>query len=238
MLEVIATTLEEAKLIEKAGADRIELVSALSEGGLTPSFVLVESVLESVEIPVNVMIRPHSQSFVYSDDEITQMVEDINVIKALGANGVVLGVLDKDKKVDFHKLKALLDEVEDLEVTFHRAIDECENIIEEIELLADIPKIKRVLSSGGEGSAEDNIDTLKDMVKILGVNNKILLIGSGVNHKNIAEILRKTFASEIHVGRCVRNNNSCSERINEEKLVQLVNLYKLAKKTTKIAMTT
>ena len=94
MLEIIATSVEDAIVIEKGGADRIELVSALSEGGLTPSYGLVHRVIGAVNIPVNVMIRPHSLSFVYSDEDLLCMLEDIKQAKALGANGVVFGMLD------------------------------------------------------------------------------------------------------------------------------------------------
>ncbi|SJT63371.1 Copper homeostasis protein CutC [Clostridioides difficile] len=77
MLEIIGMTLEDAKIIEYCGADRIELVSALTEGGLTPSFGMIESVIKNVKIPVNVMIRNHAKGFIYSDDEIDIMIRDL-----------------------------------------------------------------------------------------------------------------------------------------------------------------
>lgn len=70
VLEVIAVNVEDAKAAEEGGADRIELVSAMSEGGLTPSYGFMEQVLSQVSIPVYVMIRPHSRSFRYSADDI------------------------------------------------------------------------------------------------------------------------------------------------------------------------
>ena len=66
LLEIIAETIEDAKAIEKGGADRIELVSALALGGLTPSVGLVKRVLETVHLPVNIMIRPHDHGFFYT----------------------------------------------------------------------------------------------------------------------------------------------------------------------------
>jgi len=99
MIEIIAATPEDARRIEACGADRIELVSALSEGGLTPSYAIIEITVKSVTIPVNVMIRPHSKSFVYTREEIEIMKEDIHVAKELGANGVVIGALDEKRKI-------------------------------------------------------------------------------------------------------------------------------------------
>ncbi len=100
MLEIIGMSVEDAKIIEDCGADRIELVSALTEGGLTPSFGLIESVVNSVKIPVNIMIRHHAKSFVYSKEDISIMQKDIGVVKEIGANGVVFGVLDKNNNID------------------------------------------------------------------------------------------------------------------------------------------
>ncbi|RXD24785.1 copper homeostasis protein CutC, partial [Acinetobacter baumannii] len=70
--------------IEECGADRIELVSALTEGGLTPSYAIIESVVKSVKIPVNVMVRHHAKSFNYSNEEVDLMIRDIEIIKSLG----------------------------------------------------------------------------------------------------------------------------------------------------------
>lgn len=42
MLEVIATCLEDVKRIEKAGGNRIELISSYTEGGLTPSYAFIK----------------------------------------------------------------------------------------------------------------------------------------------------------------------------------------------------
>lgn len=95
MLEIIGMTVEDAKSIEECGADRIEHMSALTEGGLTPSYGLVERVVKSVDIPVNVMIRHHANGFVYSEEDLEIMKRDIQAVKSLGVNGVVLGVLDE-----------------------------------------------------------------------------------------------------------------------------------------------
>ena len=91
MLEIIGMSVEDAKAIEYCGANRIELVSALTEGGLTPSFSMIEKVINSVDIPVNVMIRNHAKSFRYSGYDLEVMQKDIEIVKSLGANGVELG---------------------------------------------------------------------------------------------------------------------------------------------------
>ena len=92
MLEIIATTVQDALIIAEGGADRIELVSALSEGGLTPSYGLMRQAINAANIPVNVMIRPHSAGFVYDEADLLCMIEDIKQARASGANGVVFGI--------------------------------------------------------------------------------------------------------------------------------------------------
>lgn len=221
MLEIIGMTVEDAKIIEGCGADRIELVSALTEGGLTPSFGLIESVVNSVKIPVNVMIRPHAKSFVYSKEDINIMLKDINTVKAIGANGVVFGMLDKNNNIDEKNLNFLLQYCDNLDVTFHRAIDES-NTIECVNILKYYDKITNILTSGGKGSIIDNTKVIKDMM--LNSDNIKILLGGGLNFNNIVEIKEVTKANNFHFGTAVRIDKNPFEDIDRQKLKQLVDI--------------
>ncbi|MCI9976856.1 copper homeostasis protein CutC [Clostridioides difficile] len=221
MLEIIGMTVEDAKIIEDCGADRIELVSALTEGGLTPSFGLIERVVNSVKIPVNVMIRHHAKSFTYSEEDTTIMQKDISIIKDIGANGVVFGMLDKNNNIDEKNLNVLLECCDNLDVTFHRAIDES-SIMDSIKILKDYNKITNILTSGGKGNIVDNIQTINNM--ILNSNHIKILLGGGLNFSNIEKIKELTKASNFHFGTAIRINNSPFEDIDKQKLKQLVNI--------------
>ncbi|MDI7818237.1 copper homeostasis protein CutC [Clostridioides difficile] len=221
MLEIIGMTVEDAKIIEDCGADRIELVSALTEGGLTPSFGLIERVVNSVKIPVNVMIRHHAKSFTYSEEDTTIMQKDISIIKDIGANGVVFGMLDKNNNIDEKNLNVLLECCDNLDVTFHRAIDES-SIMDSIKILKDYNKITNILTSGGKGNIVDNIQTINNM--ILNSNHIKILLGGGLNFNNIEKIKELTKASNFHFGTAIRINNSPFEDIDKQKLKQLVNI--------------
>ncbi|MCC0674118.1 copper homeostasis protein CutC [Clostridioides sp. ES-S-0145-01] len=221
MLEIIGMTVEDAKIIEDCGADRIELVSALTEGGLTPSFGLIESVVNSVKIPVNVMIRPHAKSFVYSKEDINIMLKDINTVKKIGANGVVFGMLDKNNNIDEENLNFLLQYCDNLDVTFHRAIDES-NTIESVNLLKNYDRITNILTSGGKGGIRENIKIIKDMM--LNSNNIKILLGGGLNFNNIVEIKGVTKANNFHFGTAVRIDKNPFEDIDRQKLKQLVDI--------------
>jgi len=215
MLEVIATTVDEALEIEAGGASRIELVAALSEGGLTPSFGLIEAVIKQVKIPVNVMIRPHSKNFIYTNDEIELMKQDIKMVSDLGANGVVFGVLTKDNEVDFKKLESLLEVCGLLEVTFHRAIDETD-VVYSTRALSKYGEITTILTSGGLAAPiEQNVDLIKEMM--LEAKHINILLGGGITFNNLNALLEQTGATHFHVGTAVRTDDD----IDREKVVQL-----------------
>jgi copper homeostasis protein len=223
MIEIIATTLEDARRIERGGANRIELISALTEGGLTPSYALIKNVVQNVTIPVNVMIRPHAKSFVYTEDEINLMIEDILIAKELKANGVVLGALDGNNEIDVPSLEKLLKVCDGLEVTFHRAIDELADPVKGILILSSYEQINNVLTSGGRGNIMHNLEVIRNMVE---VSKKMhMLVGGGLNLINIREVMENTKAIDYHFGTAVRVNNSALGEIDINCLRELVNIY-------------
>ncbi|ENQ3079720.1 TPA: copper homeostasis protein CutC [Bacillus pseudomycoides] len=225
MLEVIATCLEDAKRIERGGAKRIELITAFTEGGLTPSYALIKSVIAAVSIPVHVMIRPHAKSFVYSNEEIELMREDIRVVKELGATGVVLGVLNEKNEIDEEKLAKLLEVTEGMNVTFHRAIDEMRDLIGAVKILRKFKKVTHILTSGGQGKIEDNISVLRQMHEASEGQIEVI-VGSGVTKENIQQLLHETGTTQAHVGTAVREGKSCFGEI----VVQ--NVQEIAKMTS------
>ncbi|MBU3073485.1 copper homeostasis protein CutC [Clostridium estertheticum] len=221
MIEIIAATIEDVKRIEESGADRIELVSALSEGGLTPSYALIKRAVQSVKIPVNVMIRPHGKSFTYTDEEIELMVEDIIIAKELNVNGVVFGVLNRKNEICVPSLEKLLKACHGIDVTFHRAIDELLDPVKGIEILANYGQIKSVLTSGGKGDIVKNIPVIENMVeKSKHIN---VIVGGGLNAENIKDVIEKTKAPAYHFGTAVRNDKSVFGEINIDSLKILVN---------------
>ena len=223
MLEIIGMSVEDAKAIEYCGADRIELVSALKEGGLTPSFAIIEKVVNSVNIPVNVMIRNHSKSFRYSDYDLEIMIKDIQIVESLGANGIVLGLLDDHGEIDNIGLEKLLDTVSNIDVTFHKAIDET-NVIESVNVLNNYDKITNILTAGGIKNISDNVNDIKLMIEKSNAN---ILLGGGLNFDNIKRIKEYTKATDFHFGTAVRVDKSPFGEIDVDKLSQLVKLLEV-----------
>ncbi|MET7020573.1 copper homeostasis protein CutC [Bacillus mycoides] len=225
MLEVIATCLEDVKRIEKAGGNRIELISSYTEGGLTPSYAFIKKAVDAVQIPVHVMIRPHAKSFTYTGEEIEMMKEDIVVAQNLGAAGVVLGVLNVQNEVDEEKLADILSVVDGINVTYHRAIDDTENPVEAMKALKKFNKVTHVLTSGGQGNVVDNIPVLREMQKE-SEGNIQLVVGSGVTKENVKQLLDETGISQAHVGTAVREGKSCFSEIDPNLVQELVQIIK------------
>ncbi len=150
-LEVIVQNGEEAKQAEKLGADRVELVSAIAEGGLTPSYGTIQQVLEHVTIPVQVMIRPHSFHFCYSKGDLDIIWKDIEALIDMGGERIVFGALNRDSTINETALEAIITRFPQLDITFHKAFDEVPSLKDAYQTLAKYKKnIKRILTSGGK----------------------------------------------------------------------------------------
>lgn len=223
MLEVIAMSVEDCVAIEKAGADRIELVSALSEGGLTPSIGMIEQCVEAVSLPIRVMIRPKSNSFCYSSYDLEVMKYDIEAVKEIGAEGVVLGCLKNDDSIDIKTLEKLLHVSKGLNVTFHRAFDELLDLEAGLQQLMNYPQIKTVLTSGGYGETNERIQRLYKLMKQADSSVEIL-VGSGVTEDNVAALKTMTNTNAFHIGRSARENNDIHGKIMIEQIRTIKNI--------------
>lgn len=226
MLEVIATSVADAKIAEACGAGRIELISGIREGGVTPSAGLIERVLEAVSIPVHVMVRPHANTFCYDEDDVKAMLTDIRHIRSLGAAGIVVGALTAERQVDESVLARLLDITEGLSVTFHRAIDEAADQEAALRVLARYPQIRRVLTSGGKPSVLDARETVRRLDGLCRELSITLLAGSGLTVDSLEAFLRDTGVKEVHMGTGVRKGGDALQTIDPEKLEAAATIVK------------
>jgi copper homeostasis protein len=146
------------------------------------------------------MIRIRRGDFVYSDDEINAMVEDIRYFKSHEADGIVFGCLDKNNQLHVQNIMKLADAWGfEKPITFHRAFDETDknDFKKNIAHLAELG-IRRILSSGFEASAELGIENLKEMVSFAKSMQVKIMPGAGINKSNTAKIISETGCDEIH----------------------------------------
>ena len=229
IIEVIADTVRDAKLAEQAGANRIELISGVTEGGLTPSYGLIKSVCETVKIPVNVMIRPHSRSFCYTKEELEIMATDIKACKELNASGVVFGTNTQYGTVDEAALTYLIQAAEGLDITFHRAFDEVSDQLKALEIIQSYPAISRVLTSGGKMKASEAVEQFNRLISRSSKTSLSIMAGAGLTEENISTFIKKTQIEEIHIGSGARNHNSLTESINPDKVKKIVHICRSIK---------
>lgn len=194
--EACVESLIDALEAEKRGADRIELCDNLSQGGTTPSYGTIKVALSTLKIPVFPIIRPRGGDFCYTPAEIEVIKEDIKVCKSLGAKGVVLGILTADKKIDFKTLAEFMKLAKPMEVTFHKAIDELEDLTLVIDDLINLG-VKRILSSGTKPTALEGKDMLNKMIEKAGDRLTIVVAGK-VTKENLPEISSLIPSKEYH----------------------------------------
>ncbi|PYF98417.1 copper homeostasis protein [Georgenia satyanarayanai] len=185
-LEVAVQDANGAAVARDAGADRVELCSALDVGGLTPSIAMVGAVV-ATGIPVHVLVRPRPGGFRYSASEVTLMVRDIEAIVDAGAAGVVVGALTARDTLDRHALEALQYAAEGLEVTVHRCVDVLDDPGAVLEDLAGLG-FTRVLTSGGAATVAQGLPTLRRMTAAAGGRLEVMA-GGGVRTEDVAALV-------------------------------------------------
>jgi copper homeostasis protein len=196
VLEISVDSVESAVAAESGGAQRIELCSALAEGGLTPSLGLIRAVRSRSRICVHIMIRPRAGDFLYSDDDFSVMRDDIALAAQCAVDGIALGLLTADGNVDVERTRELVELARPMEVTFHRAFDmvrDLDHALEEvIQTGAD-----RILTSGGEPTALLGCEHIRKLVRVSDGRIRIMA-GGRVRAENVRRIAQITGVLEFH----------------------------------------
>lgn len=195
--EVCVDNVKDAMRAVDLGANRIEYCSKLSEEGLTPDIEDVKYLLKNINIPLRIMIRPHSKSFNYSEPDISIMLRDISIFKKIDIDGILIGCLNKDDEIDLKKINLLINKARPLKVIFHKAIDMTSDPLKSLKNLIRNSNIDGVLTSGGFKKAEDGIKVLKKMKDICPINFELIIAGK-ITLENLHEINQKVSAKFYH----------------------------------------
>tara|TARA_B110000116_G_scaffold5163_1_gene4586 strand:- start:487 stop:1128 length:642 start_codon:yes stop_codon:yes gene_type:complete len=195
--EACVGKLEQAKMAEYYNADRVEICSRLDLDGLTPDRSTIEETIRSLSIPVKVMIRPKSDNFIYSDLEIIKMESDIEFCKGIGVNEVVFGMLNEENHIDIDLTQRLAKRAFPMNITFHKAIDHTGDIMLELKSLCKVKEITSILTSGGEDSAIDGQNMIKDIIHNFSPRFNIIVAG-GISDQNFEMVHSSIDAKEYH----------------------------------------
>jgi len=197
LVEIIASSPDDCVVVEQAGADRIELCSALVLGGLTPSIGTIKESKARVSIPIMVMIRPRAAGMAYSEAEFASMLHDVDAAVDAGADGFVFGCLLEDGRLDVGRMQVLCERCAGNQTVCHRAFDVTPDPFEALEALIGL-STTRVLTSGQRATAPDGADLIKALIDRADGRIEILA-GAGLNAENVTNFVELTGCDQVHL---------------------------------------
>lgn len=226
-LELCAASIEAIDLAKELNFDRIELCQNLEQGGMTPSPGFIDYAIAN-GLETHVLIRPRSGGFRYSPEEIEIILRDVRECKILGAQGVVVGVLDQSDQICKQSLELIMTQAKGMDVTFHRAFDDTYELEKSLDVLIQFG-VKRVLSAGLARNVEIGMPVLKGMVEYANARIEIMT-GGGVNLNNIVKLKNEVKPDAIHFSgtnkTLIDEGSMFSETIlkpNRDKIIRLLN---------------
>ncbi len=181
LLEICVDSLASARAAIAGGADRLELCSALLAGGLTPYEALLRQIRTESDIEIRCLMRPRPGDFLYTPEECSMMVSQIQSLKAAGADGFVLGCLTKEGSLDAEAMKPLIAACGSCGITLHRCIDVSRDPVETYRRAGQLG-IDTVLTSGAASSCKAGQALIETLISIRDQEHgPEVLIGAGVN---------------------------------------------------------
>ena len=178
LLEVCAGDIESVYAASRGEAQRVELCSALADGGITPSTGFIRQAVRVPGMKVHVLIRPRGGDFLYTPEEVASMTDDIVAAREAGAHGVVIGALTPDGDIDMDACRQMMEAAAGMNVTFHRAFDLCRDPFEALDHIIALG-CNRLLTSGQAASALEGAPMLRQLVD-RAAGRLVVLAGGGV----------------------------------------------------------
>jgi copper homeostasis protein len=196
-IEICVDTLASVAVCAAAGADRIELCAGLVEGGTTPSLGFLRAARKVFPGRIMAMVRPRAGDFHYDDAEFAQMLDEIDLFRREGADGVVFGILEADGRIDQTRSREFVARAAGMNLTFHRAFDVTPSLTKSLETLIALG-VPRVLTSGGQP------DVYQGSAAIAALHQQAagritILPGGGVKPERVTELVRATGVTEVHL---------------------------------------
>ena len=208
-LEICANSVTSAARAQEGGADRVELCQNLDIGGTTPSMGQIMAARSILSIGLHVLIRPRGGDFLYSETEFTEMKLDILACRERKCDGVVVGMLQADGRVDVARMKELVEMAGPMQITFHRAFDCCRDPFEALETIIGLG-CDRLLTSGMKETAEAGAETIAKLVE-QAAGRITVMAGAGIHEDNLERIAEVTGATAFHTSAKVRQVSNMND---------------------------
>ena len=197
ILEVCADSVRSAIAAQEGGADRIELCSGLVIGGLSPTPSMFREVKRNTDLRIRVLLRPRFGDFCYDEYEFRTLKEEVEQFRELGADGVVIGILKPDGRLNMEQMAELAKAAGGMGITMHRAFDVCRDPFEALEQCIGLG-IDTILTSGQKASAWEGRSLLAELVKRAAGRIEILA-GAGIGPDSIAGLADFTGVRSFHM---------------------------------------
>ena len=197
LLECATDSVESALAAAAGGADRLELCANLIIGGTTPTLALYDEVRSHSDIPLFILIRPRFGDFLYTDYEANVICREIKMFQKAGAEGVVIGSLNKDGSLNVEHMKRFIDSAKDMSITLHRAFDMCADPFATLKQARELG-VNTILTSGQAPSSLEGIDLYEKLIE--KANGEIsILAGGGIKASTIEKLLKQTSLTAFHM---------------------------------------
>jgi copper homeostasis protein len=124
------------------------------------------------------------------------MRKDIEFCRQSGLDGVVLGILLPDARLDRDRCGELVQLAKPMSVTLHRAFDMTADPLQALEDAIEAG-FQRILTSGQANSAIEGRGLIAELVRRAG-ERIVIVAGAGVNAENLAKLVESTEVREFH----------------------------------------
>lgn len=206
LLQITTLHAADAEAAQAGGADRIELVGAIDDGGMSPEPATVSSVVRSTDLPVRAMLRL-SEGYGTTGGELVRLMGLAESYLAAGAEGVVFGFLAADLELDLDVAGRLADTISPAPWTFHRAIDSSLDLERSWRRLRVLPGLDAVRTAGSALDVDRGLDELTRLADSDPWIAERMVVGGGLRAEHVPWLLRAGVRG-LHVGAGVRPGGS------------------------------
>jgi copper homeostasis protein len=218
LLEVIVQTVADARAAAQGGADRLEVIRNIHDGGLTPPLPLVRAIQDVTALPLRVMVRENA-GFSTTAGEWPALRRAAAELATMGVDGLVVGFA-RDGEPALDDVARVLEAAPGLNVTFHRAFDQLRAPLEAIDTIRTVAQIDRILTSGGDGTPLERSARLRALSQ-RAAGRLLIIAGGGVDEEALSIFAAEGCVSEAHVGRAAREGGDPDGAVSASRVRRL-----------------